>query len=71
MLNLKVKALVAFSAFGMVKSAGEEFTIEDSGKRLDLEKLGWILPLEFEVSEDQKSKEPKEPKKVTKKAKKA
>ena len=41
-LNLKVKALVAFSAFGMVKSAGEEFTIEDSGKRLDLEKLGWI-----------------------------
>ena len=50
----------------MVKSAGEEFTIEDSGKRLDLEKLGWILPLEFEVSEDQ---EPKKTKKVTKKAK--
>ena len=65
-LNLKVKALVAFSAFGMVKSAGEEFTIEDSGKRLDLEKLGWILPLEYEVSEDQ---EPKKTKKVTKKAK--
>ena len=52
MLNLKVKALVAFSAFGIVKSAGEEFTIEDSGKRLDLERLGWIEPLEFEVSSE-------------------
>ena len=49
-----------------MKSAGEEFTVDHDGVRLDLEKLGWILPLEYEVSEDTESKKVK---KVTKKAK--
>ena len=61
-----VKCVVSFNAYGYVKSAGETFQIDHDGVRLDLEKLGWILPLEYEVSEDQ---EPKKTKKVTKKAK--
>lgn len=31
---------------------GQEFEIGDKEKRLDLEKLGWIEPLEYEVTED-------------------
>jgi hypothetical protein len=50
----KVRALVALSAYGYVKSAGEEFEIPDKGQRLDLEKLGWIEPLEQKVSAETK-----------------
>ena len=60
---MRVQALVAFNAFGYSASAGEELTIEDKGQRLDLEKLGWIQPLGYEVSDDS------EVKKATKKAK--
>jgi hypothetical protein len=42
----KVKAVISFSAFGFMAETGEEFYIEDKGIRLDLEKLGWIEPLE-------------------------
>ena len=65
---MKVRCLVPFNAYGYIKSAGEEFDIdiEHDGIRLDLEKLGWIVPLENKVSVDH---EPKEPKKNTKKAK--
>jgi hypothetical protein len=58
----RVKALVGLHAFGYVKSAGEEFEIKNKGQRLDLEKLGWIEPLEYEVgavSEDMKVTEVK------------
>jgi hypothetical protein len=65
----KCKALISFSAYGIHARTGEEFNIEDKGKRLDLEKLGWIEPLEYEVSEVSEDLEVKETKKVTKKAK--
>jgi hypothetical protein len=45
------KALIGFSAYGIIASAGEEIEIEDKGKRLDLEYLGWVEPLKYEVSE--------------------
>lgn len=48
---MRVKALISFNAYGYIASAGEEFTIEDKGQRLDLEWLGWILPLENKVTE--------------------
>jgi len=68
-LNLKVKALVAFNAYGLTASAGQELTIVDKGIRLDLERLAWIEPLEYEVSEVSEDLKVKETKKITKKAK--
>jgi hypothetical protein len=64
---MRVKALVAFNAFEFNVSAGQELIIEDKGKRLDLERLGWIEPLEYEVSEVSEDMNVKETKKVTKK----
>lgn len=43
---MKVKALISFAAYGIVAEVGQVLEIEDKGKRLDLEKLGWIEPLE-------------------------
>jgi hypothetical protein len=68
---MRVKALVAFNGFGYMVSAGQEFEIQDKGKRLDLERLGWIEPLEYEISEISEDLHVTEVKKVEgKKAKK-
>jgi hypothetical protein len=60
----KVKALISFSAYGIHARTGQELTIEDKGKRLDLEKLGWIERLEYETSEVSEDLEVKEVKKT-------
>jgi hypothetical protein len=41
----RVRALISFSAFNYIKSAGEEFIIEDKGERLDMELLGFVEPI--------------------------
>lgn len=41
---MKVIALIPFNGYGYIKDRGEVFEIEDSGVRLDLEKIGFIQP---------------------------
>lgn len=60
----KVKALISFNAYGIHARIGQELTIEDKGKRLDLEKLGWVEPLEYETSEVSEDLQIKEVKKA-------
>lgn len=43
---MKVRALIPFNAYGYIKQAGEVFDIEDRGQKLDLEKIGFIEPIE-------------------------
>jgi hypothetical protein len=62
----KVKALISFSAYGIHARTGQELTIEDKGKMLDLEKLGWIQREEYEVSEVSEDMNVKEMKKTRK-----
>lgn len=53
---MRVKALLPFNAFGYLKREGEEFEIEDKGIKLDLEKLGWIVPIEDQPKSGKKAK---------------
>jgi hypothetical protein len=45
---MKVKALMNFNAYGFLKREGEEFEIPEEMKdiRLDLERIGFIEPIE-------------------------
>jgi hypothetical protein len=43
---MKVRALIGFNAFGITASMDEVFEIDERLIRLDLEKLGWIEPMQ-------------------------
>lgn len=42
----RVKAIISFSGFGYSVDTGQEFEIEDKGIKSDLERRGWIEPVE-------------------------
>ena len=54
---MRVKALVAFNAYGIEATSGQEVEIEDAAKLKSLERLGWIAPLEEEKKATKKAKE--------------
>ena len=43
---MKVKALIGFDAFGITASMDEVFEIEDRLIRMDLERVGFIEPIQ-------------------------